>query len=153
MFRRIVVIIIIGLGGLIALNGCGRRLPSVVPVQGTVLLDGKPLPLASVTFVPLLDRFGAESNSTAGTDENGHFTLTCAYNNQPGAVVGKHVVLVTESPLPDDLRKVRDSQVIDRYRAKLGNRPIPPRYSSVGASPLQIEIKEGQERVTLKLTR
>jgi hypothetical protein len=125
----------------------------VVPVQGTVTLNGKPLPKASVTFVPQLDHFGAESNSTAVTDENGRFTLTCAYNDQPGAIVGKHVVLVTESPLPDDLRNVRDARAIDRHRANLGNRPIPPQYSSVSQSPLQIEIKKGQESVTIELTR
>jgi hypothetical protein len=125
----------------------------VVPVQGRVLLNGKPLPKASVTFMPLLDHFGTESNSNAVTDEDGRFTLTCLYNNQPGAVVGKHVVLVAESPLPDDLRGNVASRLIDDYRAKLGNRPIPPQYKSVSQSPIKIEIKEGQEPVTIELTR
>ena len=153
MSRRILVAVLVGLGGLVSLDGCGRRLPPVVPVQGTVLVNGKPLPKASVTFVPQLDRFGAESNSSAVTDENGRFTLTCAYNDQPGAVVAKHVVLVAEAPLPEDLRRVQDGQAIDRYRATLGNRPIPPQYSSVNQSPIRMEIKEGQEPVTIELTR
>jgi hypothetical protein len=152
MSRRMVVVILVGLGGLVVLDGCGRRLPSVVPVQGTVLLDGKPLPKASVTFIPQLDRFGAESNSMAETDEEGRFTLTCTYKGQPGAVVGKHVVVVTEAPPPKELRRVQDSRVLDQYRAKWGNRPIPPKYSSVSESPLQIEIKEGQGPVTIELT-
>jgi hypothetical protein len=142
-----------GLGGLAPLGGCGRPLPSVVPVQGTVLLNGKPLPKAAVTFVPQLDRFGAECHSTAVTDENGQFTLTCAYNGQPGAVVGKHIALVTESPLPEELRNSRNAREIAAYRAKRGNRPIPPGYSSVHQSPIRIEIKEGQEPVTIELTR
>jgi hypothetical protein len=153
MPRRILVAVFVGLAGLIPLHGCAPRLPPVVPVQGKVLLNGQPLPKAAVTFVPLLDHFGAESNSTAETDENGQFTLTCAYNNQPGAVIGKHIVLVAEPPPPENMRNVQDGRVLDNYRAKLGNRPIPPQYSSVSQSPIRIEIKQGQEPVTIELTR
>jgi hypothetical protein len=153
MSRRVVIAVLAGLGGLLPLHGCAHRLPPVVPVQGKVLLNGQPLPKASVTFVPQLDQFGSESNSTAVTDEKGQFTLTCAYNNQPGAVVGKHVVLIAEPPLPEDLRNSRDNRAIDTYRAKLGNRPIPPEYNSVSQSPIRIEIKSRQEPVTIELTR
>jgi hypothetical protein len=153
MSPRLAGVVILGLIGLAPLGGCGRRLPAVVPVQGTVLVNGKPLPKARVTFVPQLDNFGAESNSTAVTDENGQFTLTCTFNGQPGAVVAKHVVLVAEASLPEEMRNVRDARVIRQYQAKLGNRPIPSRYSSVRESPIQIDIKDGQEPVTLKLSR
>ncbi len=152
MSRRIVVAVFVALGGLLPLGGCTHRLPPIVPVQGTVLINGKPLPKASVTFMPQLDHFGAESNSTAETDEDGKFTLTCAFNSQPGAVVGKHVVLVSEAALPAELRRAQDGR-IDQYRAKLGNRPIPAEYSSVTQSPLRIEVKEGQEPLTLELAR
>jgi hypothetical protein len=153
MSPRIVVAVLVGLGVLLPLHGCAPRLPPVVPAQGTVLLNGKPLPMALVTFVPQLESFGADSNSTAVTDENGQFTLTCAHNKQPGAVVGKHVVLIAEPPLPDDLRHARDVRAIDAYRAKLGNRPIPTDYGSVSKSPLQIEVKEGQSEYKIELTR
>lgn len=151
MLRRALVIVV-GLSGVIGLAGCAHRLPPLVAAQGTVLLNGQPLPKASVTFVPMLDHFGAEANSTAVTDENGHFILTCAYNNQPGAVVGTHVVLVSET-MPEDLRNVQDSRVVDAYRAKLGNRPIPPDYSSVSKSPIKIEVKEGQSEYKVELKR
>jgi hypothetical protein len=136
-----------------SLSGCGRRLPAIVPVQGTVLINGKPLPKASVTFVPQVDNLGADSNSTAVTDENGQFTLTCANTGQPGAVVGKHIVVITDPPLPDELRNSRDAREIARYRGKLGNRPIPAIYTSVSKSPLHLEIKEGQEAVKIEITR
>jgi hypothetical protein len=152
MSCRIVVVLLVVVG-LLSLEGCAHRLPPVVPAHGTVLLNGKPLPNASVTFVPMLEYFGAESNSTAVTDENGQFTLTCAYKNQPGAVVGTHVVLVTDPPLPDDLRKEQDSRVRNDYRAKLGNRPIPSDYSSVSKSPIKIEVKESQSEYKIELTR
>lgn len=153
MSRRLVVLLLVGLGALLPLSGCAKRLPSVVAVQGTVLLNGVPLPSAAVTFMPQLENFGAESNSTAVTDDNGKFTLTCAYNSQPGAVVGKHMVLITDPPLPEDMRDIRDARVLAQYRAQLGNRPIPQQYSSATQSPIRIEIKQGQEPVTIELTR
>jgi hypothetical protein len=153
MFHRLVVVILISLGGVVPLSGCGKRLPPIVPVQGTVLLNDNPLPKASVTFVPQLDNFGAESNSAGITDEDGHFSLTCAYNNQPGAVVGTHVVVVTDPPMPAEMRRVQDMREQNAYLAKLGNRPIPPQYSSPTRSPIRIEIKQGQEPVKIELTR
>jgi hypothetical protein len=153
MSRRIVVVILVGWFVLSVFPGCAHRLPPIVPAKGTVTINGKPLPNAKVTFVPMLEHFGAESNSTAVTDENGEFTLTCAYNNQPGAVVGKHVVLITEPPMPENLRNEQNDRVIDAYRAKLGNRPIPPDYSAVGKSPINIEVKEGQTEYKVELKR
>jgi hypothetical protein len=153
MSRRIVIVVVIGLSALAPLAGCGKRLPPLVPVRGSVLLNGKPLPKAAVTFVPQLDTFGAESNSTAVTDENGQFTLICAYQGQPGAVAGEHIVLVTEPPLPEELRNSRSTRELANFRAKLGNRPIPAKYSSVSQSPLKIEVKEGQEEIKLELRR
>ncbi|MHB1423342.1 MAG: hypothetical protein ACYC3I_09145 [Gemmataceae bacterium] len=152
MVRRVQAFLL-GLSCLVLLSGCGRQLPRLVPVQGTVRINGQPLPKASVTFVPQLDKFGAESNSTAVTDENGRFTLTCAFKGQPGAVVGNHVILITEPPLPEELRNSRDVREMASHRQKLGNRPIPPVYGSVSRSPLKVEIKEGQEEVKLELTR
>jgi hypothetical protein len=141
--------------GLCALSlvGCARRFPEVVPTSGVVVIDGKPLANASVTFVPMLNDFGAESYAVGVTDEQGRFTLTCRYNNQPGAAAGPNVVLVTEAPMPGDVRKSQDSRVQSAYEAKLGNRPIPPAYGTVGTSPLKVEVKPGQGELTLTLTR
>jgi len=103
--------------------------------------------------VPQRTDLGAEFTSNAVTDENGNFTLMCGYRDLPGAVVGQHTVVITESGLPEELRKTRDYREIERYKAKLANRPIPPKYGSPTQSPLKIEIKEGQEPVKIELTR
>jgi hypothetical protein len=153
MSPRVLYVLLAGLGGLVSLSGCGARLPPVVPVRGSVLLDGKPLPKVNVTFVPMLEYFGSESNSRAVTDENGQFTPVCDYNDQVGAVAGDHIVLVSESDLPDEFQNVQDGRVIDAYLAKRGNRPIPPQYGVLIHSPLKIKIVPGQETVTLELTR
>ena len=133
--------------------GCAKKFPPIVPTEGTVTINGKPLPNAAVTFVPVLEHFGAESYSTATTDGNGHFVLTCHFNNQPGAAVGEHVVLIEEGALPEKMRGEQDGRVIDAYRAKLGNRPIPPEYSSFGKSPLRTEVKEGRGPVAVAISR
>jgi hypothetical protein len=143
---------LLGLIALASLSGCGGT-PAIVPVKGTLLLNGQPLPKATVQFVPQRSDLSAEFTSTAVTDDKGEFTLTCGYKDRPGAAVGQHTVVITESGIPEELRNSRDYRDIQRYQAKLANRPIPPQYGSVLQSPLKIEIKEGQEEVKLELTR
>lgn len=76
------------------LVGCGHDGPSVVPVSGTVTLDGKPLADVSLSFVP---RSPSESSLTAGpgslgkTDAEGRFRLSTV-DGRDGAVVGNHIV-------------------------------------------------------------
>ena len=145
----------LSLGVAVALSGCARVPPPVTEAEGTVLLDGKPLPQAEVEFVPELRHFGAEMNSTAVTDDEGHFHLTCAYNQQPGAVVAKHHVLVAEPPTPAEFRGMdeRTQTRLAQYMAKLKNRPIPEVYGTLGRTPLVVEVKAGQKTYDLQLTR
>jgi hypothetical protein len=153
MSHRFFFVMPLGLISLASLSGCGGGIPAIVPVKGTVLLNGRPLPKATVQFVPQRSDLGAEFASTAVTDDNGAFTLTCGYKDLPGAAVGQHTVLITESPLPDEMRNTRDYREIESYQARLSNRPIPPKYNTAKESPLKIEVKEGQEDVKLELTR
>jgi hypothetical protein len=145
----------LGLGVAVALSGCARVPPPVTGAEGTVLLDGKPLPQAQVEFVPELRNFGAEMDSLAMTDDQGHFRLTCTYKEQPGAVVGKHHVLVTEPPTPAEYRSQdeRTQAKLAQYLAGLKNRPIPEAYATLGKTPLVVEVKPGQSVYDLQLTR
>jgi len=139
----------------LAAASCGKSPPPVTAVEGEVVLDGAPLPFASVTFVPDLANFGAEMNSVGQTDEKGHFTLTCAYKNEPGAVVAKHRVLVAEAPTPAEYRRP-DGDTQERYAnylAKLKNRPIPDEYAAVGTTPLLVEVTQDQKSYKLTLKR
>lgn len=69
--------------------GCGPSGPAIAEVEGTVMLDGKPLPMASVVFIP-------ENGRPAGaiTDENGHYVLNFTEGRQ-GAIPGKNKVIIT----------------------------------------------------------
>lgn len=135
--------------------GCSPTPPPVTLVEGVVLLDGKPLPNAQVQFIPNLEQFGAEMNSTATTDDHGRFELKCTYKAQPGAVVGKHWVLVIEPPVPAELRGVSEQAQLrmQDYLDKLVNRPIPEEYGTVGKTPLIIDVTKDRKTYELKLTR
>jgi hypothetical protein len=139
----------------LALSGCRKVPPPVTEAEGTVLLDGKPLPQAQVEFVPELRNFGAEMNSTGVTDDQGHFQLTCTYNQQAGAAVGKHHVLVMEAPVPADMRGMdaRSQAKLAQYQAKLKNRPIPDPYGTLGRTPLVVDVKAGEKTYDLQLKR
>jgi hypothetical protein len=74
--------------------GCGG--PSLVPVSGTVTVNGKPVPNAVVTFHPLAPVSGIDPgpDSEAVTDAHGIFVLK-AKTGQVGAMPGRHLVEVT----------------------------------------------------------
>jgi hypothetical protein len=138
----------------VAAAGCAKSPPPVTEVAGVVRLDGQPLPHVKVEFVPDLSGFGAEMNSSAITDEQGRFTLTRAFTGQPGAVVAKHRVLITEAPTPGEFRS-QDPQTQARYAqymARLKNRPIPDAYGKL-ATALVVEVKADQKTYDLDLTR
>jgi hypothetical protein len=144
----------VGLVLALAVCGCTKTPPPVTEVSGVVLLDGKPLPLAKVSFVPDLAGFGAEMISTAVTDDKGRFTLTCG-NQQSGAVVGKHRVIVTEGPPPAELRRPDgDTQEkMAAHLAKLTNRPIPQEFGDLNKSPVTVEVKLEQKTYEIRLDR
>ena len=133
--------------------GCAKSPPGVVEVSGVVLLDGQPLPKAKVEFVPQLKDFGAEYNSVGITDDKGRFTLTCG-NQKSGAVVGKHLVLITDN-IPGDFRRADgDTQgKLAQYLASLKNRPIPDGYSSISKTPYPVEVTADKKEYELTLTR
>src|SRR5437762_2404501 len=105
--------------------GCGGKSPPVLTeAEGMVLLDDEPLPHAYVQFVPQLTGFGAEYNSTAVTDEAGKFKLVCYKTGLPGAVIGKHGVVVIDYLPPEVRGKDAASQAkFAEFIDNLKNRP------------------------------
>jgi hypothetical protein len=138
---------------LVALS-CAKVPPPLTEVEGTVLLNDQPLPNAQVQFMPDLADFGAELNSTAITDEQGHFRLS-TQTGQSGAVVAKHRVVVKDAPPPADVRgqSAESQQRLAAYQAKLKNRPIPVIYGSFGQTPLIVDVKQDQQNYVLNLKR
>jgi hypothetical protein len=67
---------------LILQMGCGPSGPEIARVQGTVTMDGKPLPSAIIMFVPVGGR-----PSVSETDANGKYVLEFS-GGRKGAIPG-----------------------------------------------------------------
>ncbi|WP_254506716.1 Ig-like domain-containing protein [Anatilimnocola floriformis] len=124
--------------------GCGRS--DVVPVSGTVVRGGQPVPNVVVWFTPAEGR-----PSWALTDSNGHFELE--YNREhKGAKVGKHVVTVKYDARPAD--PVEEQLILTGKKA----RPVrPPGMDEIlakygpGVSQLQIDVSRAVKDLEVKV--
>jgi hypothetical protein len=124
--------------GLAAVLGCSSGGPDVVPVSGTVTLNGKPLANATVAFSPIA-RPGeviAGDGSAGKTDANGDYTLTTS-RGVAGAQVGRHrvrITVLTREPGTGDRRRPRGGWPVKNT--------IPPRYN--GDTELTFEVIAGR---------
>ena len=79
----------------IVATGCKPSPFVLVPVSGTVLLDGQPLAGGVINFQPLATGANATGGpgSTARIDPSGRYSLA-TMSGQPGAVAGRHRVKI-----------------------------------------------------------
>jgi len=121
---------------LAVIAGCGKTWSLNDSVEGTVTLDGAPVPNVMVQFVP--DDLKVQyPTSTGTTDDKGHFQLTCQ-NGTPGAVVGKHNVVV----------------LVGRTDTGAPASPvaIPAVYKMVAETPCQVDVTADKHSYDVKLT-
>jgi hypothetical protein len=125
-------------------SGCGDGLGPRYPVEGQVLINGKPLQglSGSVVFVP--DPAAGNSRPTGASgelDTTGHYKLIT--NGKPGALAGKYKVVVTAVP-----PGTGDRDVVKRPA-------VPNRYAGEKTTPLSIEVtpEPAPGAYDLKLTR
>lgn len=122
------------LGLLLATFGCGGDDgPPMGTVEGTVTLDGKPLPNVLVNFNP-----GEFRPSEAKTDESGHYELIYT-REKKGAVVGTHKVVITSKTGVD----AEGNEIADEEEK------VPAKYNS--ESTLTEEVKAGANTIDFKL--
>jgi len=105
--RRRTVFVVGALGSAMCLlvAGCGGQQHTLVPVSGRVVLDGKGLANAEVTFEPAAegtDPLHPPPNSFGYTDEDGYFSLKTVQIGEDGAVPGQHVVRIRVKPAEYD---------------------------------------------------
>jgi len=121
-FRLVVVAVVAS-----AVLGCGGG-PQMAEVEGTVKRKGKVLDRVIVEFWP--EANGPRSIGT--TDENGRFVLTSDDGKRPGALVGKHrVVLHDGSGVKKFLGRAADGHVEPGFK---------PRFSSDYGDPLKTKL-------------
>jgi hypothetical protein len=102
--------------------GCsgGRQ---AAPVSGQVTLDGQPAADVYVSFQPQAaspDAAADAMGSTAVTDEAGRYSLRLSDTQEPGALVGPHVVRLSDK---------RASSSTDAGPASAPKPRFPPRYA------------------------
>ena len=124
MMKRFLILV-----SFVLLTGCGSRLPLV---EGTVTLDGDPVPDARIVF----ESPGA-ATATAKTDEDGHFTVVTA--SEQGMAEGSYKVTVSA------------------YKKGEGGYPTPnlatpKKYNSTETSGLTADIVAGKNTVELELS-
>lgn len=130
---------VLALCGIGLLLGCGND-PSdgLVPVSGTVTLDGDTVEGISVTLMP---EFGVGGKSGYGTtDAQGQFQISSG-PEMKGVVPGKYRALFQKmtqpdgSPIPPDAME-GDVEFVNQ---------LPPIYSDMEKTPLRPEISESGE--------
>jgi len=117
--------------------GCGGSKPySIVPVEGTLMMDGKPIDKIAVRFVPIEQ--GPES--TGISDAQGHFVLhTTETKPEDGAVIGQHKVLLTDTSIYTKPFEGRASEGVDLTEGKSPRISI--RYRVLHGTPLEVSVR------------
>jgi len=148
MTRRISTTLALILAVLIGVSGCGMAGGGgkLVPVTGTVTIDGKPLAGASVTFMGLGATPGLGGVGT--TDDFGKFEMS-HFRAGKGVDPGEYKVIISKrvmsngSPIPVGTLSIADLATRDL---------VPPRFSDYNATVLTTFVKEGAEPITFSLT-
>jgi hypothetical protein len=126
----------------LAVAGCERG-PTLVPVSGNVLMDGKPLEFGYVTFQP------ASGPPAQGKIESGGVFSMSSLKPGDGAQVGTHMVSVLSFEGHNPALASNPSYA----QGNLGRSLIPIRYTRSGMSGLTVEVPaEGLTGHTIELT-
>jgi hypothetical protein len=133
----------------LAIVGCGGA--RTTPVEGVVLLDGKPLAGASIQFVP--QEKGRQA--TAETDASGQFAMS---TQQPrdGVLPGTYKVVISPPNGPADTTQYAsaDQAMAAAMKApakKPAAPPFPQKYSRPDQTPITQEVPvKGKLTIELK---
>jgi len=126
-----------GLALTLAVAGCSRDadFTAAVPAAGTVTFKGKPLESGNLQFIP------DKGRSAAGAIKDGKFVLT-TYEDNDGAIAGKHTVTVTAYKEVKVKGETEPQQVLI----------IDEKYANPTSSGIAIEIPSGgKQDIEIKL--
>lgn len=154
---------VLGLAALVALGGCGSDGPLLVPVSGTVTLDGRPLVHKTIQLIPEEGTPGQGAGAT--TDQNGHYQLLAvrpgATSDLQGVPPGKYRVVVTEPMFPIEASLPNASTEDGEPAPAIGvpspgrrarGQNIPRAYTTRETTPLRADVSGEGGVIDLKLT-
>jgi hypothetical protein len=133
----------LSIGCLNLCGGCGSADtgPPVVPAEGVVLLDGKPLAKANVRLIPRGETKGDRA-IYATTDSAGKFAAASPDGKRKGAAVGSYQVVINKLVKPDGSDFVPDPNAGPEDTG--GWRElVPSAYSDDSRSELAAEVPAG----------
>ena len=135
---------------LTTLVGCGSSKDhfEYIPVRGSVMLDGKPLPMKSVILFPEEGTSGLGSKGL--TNDDGSLELDAVVGGATkvikGAVPGSYRVMVLDFQIDPGSDEGLQQVQTDRPAAK-----VPSIYSSSDTTPLRLEVTRDMQDVVLEL--
>lgn len=116
-------------------EGCRRPEVELARVEGVVKLDGKPLPDATIRFLPL----GKGRAAIGRTDADGKYQMQYSARSD-GAVVGKVRVEITTA----------EEKTNDKGVTTMGKEILPAKYHE--DSELQKDVGSGKNEINFELT-
>jgi hypothetical protein len=139
--------------GVFCLAGCGGEpRETLVPVSGTLEIDGKPAEGVRIMFIPTDNKQGR--GGYAMTASNGGFTVTHTLQNQPGLAAGEYAVSYSKFTMPDGspLPPPKDGKPPEN--AVAAKESLPPHLTNPDpAQNNKVTIpKEGTSKLELKIS-
>ncbi|HVK09200.1 MAG TPA: hypothetical protein VM597_10525 [Gemmataceae bacterium] len=129
------------LAGAAALGGCGGG-PPVAEVTGTVRSNGQPLEKIQVEFWPLQDG----PKSVGVTDAQGRYALLID-GSRPGAVVGRHKVILRDVGVLGDTFLGRAGESVDMTK---GRKPrVGAAYTDPQRTPVEKAVTAGKNDIDI----
>lgn len=154
------------LGVLVVALACGCGGSGVVPIEAQFLVDGEPLPRASVSFVRQDGQGGRAAFGVTGDD--GKASLT-TYKPNDGVLPGEYRVTVIQAPAdPRTFAEVPTGDAQDAAqllgassgrnaraapRRKRVRSLLPEVYTDPGSTPLSCTVSRGDRELTFEVSR
>lgn len=131
------------------LSGCGESetaAPEVlVPVTGSVTVDGEPAGGVSLSFVPQSGTSGA--GGFAATDDQGQFTVKHR-SGEVGIEPGTYKVTMSRMLTPDGNPVPAGESAMDHNATE----SLPEQYTTADNSPFETEVAQGMEPAAYEVT-
>ena len=131
----------------IALSGCSKDSPRTIAVQGTVRLNGKPLPGGVITFQPVTVAANLPHRLAQGSiGADGTYSLS-TFEPGDGALPGEYVVMI---------RGIQPIAPVDEFSRSTSETiplAIPAIYSDAQRTPLKATVDAGgsSQKIDLEL--
>src|SRR5262245_24227687 len=118
--------------------GCGSQTTS--PVEGVVLMDGKPVVGASIQFVPQ----GKGRDATGETDKSGQFVMS-TYQPRDGVLPGSYKVVISPPTGTADTARYASAEEAMAATSKQAAKKdatgsFPQKYARADQTPLLQEV-------------